>query len=114
MDPAVLPILLCPRCRTEAPFKDLRAPRCQACGLEPATSVPGVLDLLDTGAGEPLSVTTEQRLMESELVARTYDRFWRPTFVRLLAGKGAGAAVGGLSGELFIHKHGLGLDDRAG
>ncbi len=114
VDPAVLPILLCPRCRTEAPFKDLRTPRCRTCGLEPATSVPGVIDLLDTGVGEPPSVTTEQRLMESELVARMYDRFWRPTFVRLLAGKGAGAAVGGLSGELFIHKHGLGLDDRAG
>jgi len=46
--------------------------------------------------------------------ARLYDRFWRPTFVRLLAGKGAGAAVGGLSGELFIHKLGLGLEDRPG
>ena len=76
--------------------------------------MPGVLDLIDTSAGEAPTVTTEQRLMESELVARIYDRFWRPTFVRLFAGKGAGAAVGGLSGELFIHKHGLGLDDRGG
>jgi SAM-dependent methyltransferase len=114
VDPAILPILQCPRCRVDAPFKDLRAPRCRACGFEPATSVPGVVELVDTRAGEPLPSTTEQRLMESELVARLYDRFWRPTFVRLLAGKGAGAAVGGLSGELFIHKHGLGLDDRAG
>ncbi len=110
----MLPILACPRCRAEAPFKDLRAPRCRSCGLEPALSVPGVLDLLDTSAGEPPTVTAEQRLMESELVARLYDRFWRPTFVRLFAGKGAGAAVGGLSGELFIHKHSLGLDDRTG
>jgi SAM-dependent methyltransferase len=114
VDPAVLPILACPRCRAEAPFKDLRNPRCRACGHEPAVGLPGVLDLVDSTAGEAPTVTTEQRLMESELVARIYDRFWRPTFVRLFAGKGAGAAVGGLSGELFIHKHSLGLDDRTG
>jgi SAM-dependent methyltransferase len=113
VDPAVLPILSCPRCRADAPFKDLRAPRCRVCGLEPP-STHGLLDLIDSTAGEAPTVTTEQRLMESDLVARLYDRFWRPTFVRLLAGKGAGAAVGGLSGELFIHKHGLGLDDRSG
>jgi SAM-dependent methyltransferase len=114
VDPAVLSILLCPRCHSDAPFKDLRTPRCRACGLEPAMLGHGVLDLIDSSAGETPTVTTEQRLMESELVARIYDRFWRPSFVRLFAGKGAGAAVGGLSGELFIHKHGLGLDDRAG
>ena len=114
VDPAVLPILLCPRCRTEAPFKDLRTPRCRSCGLEPVAHVPGVLDLMDGLAGDAPATTAEQRLMESELVARLYDRFWRPSFVRLFAGKGAGAAVGGLSGELFIHKHGLGLDDRSG
>ncbi len=52
--------------------------------------------------------------MNSELVARIYERLWRPTFVRMLAGKGAGAALGGVSGELFIHKHSLDLDDRPG
>jgi SAM-dependent methyltransferase len=115
VDPAVLPILACPRCRSASPFTDLRAPRCSTCGLEPATAIPGVLDLIDVaGAGEPTAASTEQRLMESDLVARLYDRVWRPTFVRLLAGKGAGAAVGGLPGELFIHKHSLSLDDRPG
>jgi SAM-dependent methyltransferase len=114
VDPAVLPILSCPRCRAEAPFRSLRHPRCTTCGLEPASANPHILDLIDVGVGEPTAANTEQRLMESELVARIYDRFWRPTFVRLLAGKGAGAAVGGLSGELFIHKHGLSLDDRPG
>nr|HEX4317474.1 methyltransferase domain-containing protein [Kofleriaceae bacterium] len=115
MDPAVLPILQCPRCKSHAPFAEQRAPRCRTCGLEPASTLPGVLDLIDVAVGgEPLSHTTEQRLMESELVARLYDRVWRPTFVRLLAGKGAGAAVGGLPGELFIHKHSLALDDRPG
>ena len=73
-----------------------------------------MLDLIDAAHAEPLSVTPEQRLMESELVARLYDRVWRPTFVRVLAGRGAGASVGGIAGELFIHKHGLGLEDRAG
>jgi SAM-dependent methyltransferase len=114
VDPAVLPLLSCPRCRADAPFKDLRSPRCRACGLEPTQSVSGMLDLIDSTAGEAPTVTAEQRLMESELVARIYDRFWRPSFVRLFAGKGAGATVGGLAGELFIHKHGLGLDDRNG
>ncbi|MGE5181081.1 MAG: class I SAM-dependent methyltransferase [Acidobacteriota bacterium] len=115
MDPAVLPILACPRCRTAAPFVDLRTPRCSACGLEPAPTIHGVLDLIDVaGAGEPTAASTEQRLMESDLVARLYDRVWRPTFVRLLAGRGAGAAVGGIPGELFIHKHSLSLDDRPG
>ncbi|HLL21832.1 MAG TPA: methyltransferase domain-containing protein [Kofleriaceae bacterium] len=113
MDPAVLPILQCPRCRRAAPFADLRAPRCTSCGLEPALGS-GFLDMLDVSIGEPTTASTEQRLMESDLVARIYDRFWRPTFVRLLAGAGAGASVGGLAGELFIHKHSLSLDDRPG
>ena len=115
VDPAVLPILSCPRCRTAAPFTDLRAPRCHACGLEPQAHITGVLDLIDVAvAGEPTAGSTEQRLMESDLIARLYDRIWRPAFVRALAGRGAGAAVGGLSGELFIHKHSLGLDERPG
>jgi len=114
VDPAVLPILQCPRCRTAAAFADLRAPRCKSCGLEPTRTSHGVLDLIDTSQVETLASTSEQRFMESDLVARVYDRVWRPTFVRMLAGKGAGAAVGGISGELFIHKHSLNLDDRQG
>ncbi|MEO8548470.1 MAG: class I SAM-dependent methyltransferase, partial [Kofleriaceae bacterium] len=113
MDPAVLPILACPRCRIAAPFTDLRAQRCKSCGFEPARTAHGVLDLIDTGAGETVP-TSEQRFMESDLVARVYERVWRPGFVRMLAGKGAGAAVGGISGELFIHKQSLNLDDRPG
>jgi SAM-dependent methyltransferase len=114
VDPAVLPILACPRCKAEAPFKRVRDTRCSTCGFEPNGTNPHVLDLIDHTAGEPTAANTEQRLMESDLVARIYDRFWRPSFVRLLAGAGAGKAVGGLSGELFIHKHGLSIDDRPG
>jgi SAM-dependent methyltransferase len=114
VDPAVLSILACPRCRASAPFSAARALRCTSCGFEPSPGPTQVLDLIDAGGPEPTAATTEQRFMESELVARVYDRFWRPTFVRLLAGKGAGAAVGGLAGELFIHKHSLALDERPG
>lgn len=115
VDPAVLSILRCPRCRATAPFADGRSPRCGACGLEPQKAVPGVLDLIDVAvAGEPTAPTAEQRLMESDLIARIYDRVWRPAFVRVFGGHGAGDAVGGLSGELYIHKHSLSLDERPG
>ena len=75
----------------------------------------GYYDLLQTGTrGEPAPATPAQRLMESELVARVYERFWRPTMVRLMAGKGAGGAAGGFAGEFFIHKNALGMDERQG
>lgn len=75
----------------------------------------GYVDLIDTVAhGEPTAATTEQRLMESQLVARIYDRFWRPAFVRMLAGGGANAFTGGFAGEFFIHKNALGMEDHDG
>ncbi len=114
MDPHVLPILRCPRCSGIGSFNASRGLACTRCGLT-IVAERGFYDLLDIAhRGEPPANSTEQRLMESELVARAYERLWRPTFVRLLAGRGAGAAVGGFAGELFIHKHALGLDDHAG
>ena len=114
MDPALQAILRCPRCKATATFTDHRAPRCGRCGLELHTLAGGVIDLLDVETtGEPTPTTTEQRLMESALVARIYDRVWRPTFVRVLAGKGPHATVG-TAGELYIHKQSLSLDDRHG
>lgn len=74
----------------------------------------GYFDFLDPARGEPTAATLEQRLMESELIARVYDRVWRPTFVRVFAGRGASAAAGGFAGEFFIHKHALGVDERNG
>jgi SAM-dependent methyltransferase len=72
-----------------------------------------VLDLLGP-QDERAASTAEQRLMQSQLVARLYDRTWRPAFVRLLAGKGASAELGGVGGEMFIHKHSLAIEEREG
>ena len=115
LDPTLLAILRCPRCSTDGSFEGTRTAVCRTCGLELPRDEDGYLDLLDHDRrGEPTAATAEQRLMESALVARVYERLWRPTFVRMLAGRGAGAAVGGMTGEVFIHKHALGLDDREG
>src|SRR5262249_48693686 len=114
VDPHVLPLLRCPRCHAVGSFTGARALACHKCKLA-IDAERGFYDLLDVAPrGEPAASTTEQRLMESELVARMYERIWRPAFVRLFAGKGAGAAVGGFAGEMFIHKHALALDDKHG
>lgn len=107
-----MPILRCPHCRAIG-FAEVRAPKCSACGYVPPKSSAGVLDLLDREDGTATS-TTEQRFMQSQLVARLYERTWRPAFVRLLAGKGASAQLGGVGGELFIHKQSLAIDEREG
>ena len=113
MDPTFLSILKCPRCGAGGAFEGSRTLTCRQCGLEVGRSG-GVIDLLSR-EGEAAPVTTkEQRLMESLVVARIYERLWRPAFVRLFAGSGAGAAVGGFAGEMFVHKHTLGLDEREG
>lgn len=114
MDPHVLPIIRCPRCAAVGSFVEERDLTCGRCRLV-VDRERGFLDLLDVAVrGEPAAPSTEQRLMESDLVARLYERVWRPGFVRVLAGRGAGAAVGGFAGELFIHKHALSIDDREG
>ncbi|HET6612794.1 MAG TPA: methyltransferase domain-containing protein, partial [Kofleriaceae bacterium] len=86
---------------------------CERCGHR-VSARRGYLDLIDGRAGEPTPSSPEQRLMESELVARAYDRLFRPAFVRVLAGSGAGSHAGGVTGELFIHKSCLALDERDG
>jgi len=115
VDPGLLAILQCPRCAATGSLEGARSLTCRECGLEVERHRGGFLDLLDVATrGEPTASTREQRLMESPLVARLYDGTWRPAFVRVMAGRGAGAAVGGFPGELFIHKNGLGIDDRTG
>ncbi|HEY8146575.1 MAG TPA: methyltransferase domain-containing protein [Kofleriaceae bacterium] len=109
-----LSLVRCPACRASQVERDGRTARCRACGTShPAPH--GYLDLLpSSGQHAPVATTPEQRLMESELIARVYERFWRPTFVRLMAGRGAGAATGGFAGEFFIHKNALHMDAKSG
>jgi SAM-dependent methyltransferase len=117
-EPAFLSLLKCPRCGATGSIDladQARTLRCARCAVEIAPHPAGFVDLLAVAThGEPTPLTPEQRFMESDLGARIYERFWRPTFVRLLAGKGAGGEIGGVSGELFVHKHTLGLDEREG
>lgn len=109
-----LSLVRCSSCGAGTLYRESRTARCQECGTAPPEK-DGYLDMLvGTTMGEPTAATPEQRLMESELVARIYERFWRPTFVRLMAGRGAAGSTGGFGGEFFIHKNALGLDDRGG
>ena len=114
MDPAFAGLTLCPSCGADEMRGQGRSLRCQRCSDEIASDA----HFLDFGGHTPRGafsgITTQQALMESELVARIYERVWRPAFVRLIAGKGAGARTGGFAGELFIHKHSLAMEDREG
>lgn len=114
MEPGFFALLRCPVCKTEGMQGHGRAAVCGRCaGRYNANG--DFLDLLDVRtSGEPTAATPEQRLMESELVARVYERVWRPTFVRVIAGSGAGGAIGGFPGEFFIHKNCLAMDERDG
>ena len=114
MEPGFFALLRCTVCGVNGLQGRGRDAVCSGCARHyPFNN--DFFDLLDVrGAGEPTPLTTEQRLMESELVARLYERFWRPTFVRVIAGSGAGAAIGGFPGEFFIHKNCLAMDDRDG
>lgn len=110
MDVAAL--FRCPACHEQKMATHSRQVVCEACGRGfPERG--GYVDLVDAES-EPAAATAEQRFMESELVARLYERVWRPAFVRVLAGGGAGASIGGFPGEFYIHKNSLGMDDRAG
>jgi len=113
MDPAFVAVLKCPVCHGVDLEQLSGFLGCPSCGTQ-FESREGYVSMLDVKRGEPTPATTEQRLMESELVARIYERVWRPTFVRVIAGKGAGKTTGGFPGEFFIHKNSLGMDDREG
>ena len=116
MYPGFFASLKCPSCGAASGDWTAESLRlcCDACGRE-FENMDGYVDLLDLAARSDLTVlSTEQRLMESELVARIYERFWRPTFVRIMAGSGARRGTGGFPGELFIHKNSLAMEDREG
>ena len=112
MDPGLFALLRCPACETAGLDGTSRSVTCPSCQRRYDASG-DFLDLLEPGM-EPTTHSTEQRLMESELVANLYERFWRPTFVRMIAGRGASGATGGFAGEFFILKNSLAMDDRDG
>lgn len=108
MDDTAWALLRCPRCQTSGTLHAVRA----ECGECHATyPMRAYLDLT-TAVDEAAS--TEQRLMQSDLVARLYDKTWRPAFVRLLAGRGAQGKIGGVAGEWYVLKQSLGVDERPG
>lgn len=112
MDAASL--FVCPSCAHEGLDRGSRALTCAACKSR-YPDEDGFFDLIDAASkGEPTATTTEQRLMESELVARIYDRTFRPAFVRVLGGRGAASRAGGFQGEVFIYKNALATEDRDG
>lgn len=114
MDPGFFALLRCPACHGSGLSRRGRNVVCGRCERR-FTQHGEIMDLLDAERGvEPTASTPEQRLMESELVARLYERIWRPTFVRIMAGSGASASTGGFMGEFFIHKNCLAMEDRDG
>ncbi|WP_428268248.1 class I SAM-dependent methyltransferase [Haliangium sp.] len=114
MDPAFVSLLRCPACLHPEMSHRGRKVTCARCALE-LDGGGDFLDLVEASRrGSFTASTPEQSFMESELVARVYERFWRPAFVRVVAGKGAGARAGGFTGELFIHKNSLAMEDREG
>lgn len=114
VDPGFLALMRCPACGHGDMRGRARRITCARCATDIAAGNE-YLDLLQaTPRGEFTALTTQQALMESELVAQLYERFWRPAFVRVIAGSGAGARAGGFPGELFIHKNSLAMEDRQG
>ncbi len=117
MDVSLIDIMRCPACMN-VPLRVRRAGRssrlwCERCGI--AINRDGAfLDVATLGPhGDFTPSTLEQSLMQSEPVARLYERIWRPMFVRAVAGKGTSEALD-FSGEFFVHKNSLGMEDREG
>lgn len=114
MDPGFVALLRCPACGHEDMQKYGRQIACTRCAVEIAADKDFVDLLHATPRGELTELTTRQRLRDSEIVARVYERFWRPAFVRLIAGTGASEGAGGFAGELFIHKNSLAMEYHPG
>lgn len=110
MDPGFFSLLRCPACGHDDMHRHGRRIGCASCGCDIAADGDYLDFLHATPRGELTAMTTKQALMESELVARVYERFWRPAVVRVIAGSGAGARAGGFAGELYIHKNSLGME----
>lgn len=109
----VAKLFRCPGCRAVDLTLQSRQMTCENCSRS-ISGRAGYYDFLESPLDQRAASTAEQRLMESELVARVYERFWRPAFVRVMAGPGAHGTTGGFAGEFFIHKNSLGMDQRSG
>jgi SAM-dependent methyltransferase len=103
-------LFACPSCAEVGLERAGKALSCPSC----SERYPDQRGFVDLFAGDSYAITAEQRLMESELVARIYDRVFRPAYVRLLGGRGASQGAGGFQGELFIYKNALATEDRQG
>lgn len=112
MDPGLFALLRCPACNTTGLEGTSRSVTCPSCQRRYDASS-DFIDMIDP-TFEPTAHSAEQRLMESELVANLYERFWRPSFVRLVAGRGVSGSTGGFGGEFFILKNSLGMEERKG
>lgn len=113
MDSGFAELLRCPGCTACGMQRSGRQLVCATCAMR-LDAGGDFIDVLKPAAREPVPASAEQRFMESELVARMYERFWRPALVRIMAGKGAGGVTGGFAGEFFIAKNSLAMEDREG
>ena len=78
----------CPLCHGPLSPAERGAFACAPCGaLYPATD--GLADLVPPEPGQ--AETPNMRIMESGLLARVYERAWRPVLTRLLTGMSHGA-----------------------
>jgi ubiquinone/menaquinone biosynthesis C-methylase UbiE len=80
---SALDLLCCPRCASDLRGAEDGA-RCQHCGAAYPGEA-GYLDLLGATAPAP---SPFQRLMENGIVARIYERYWRPLFLGTLLKRG--------------------------
>jgi len=76
-------VLGCPLCHGPLPQAEDGSLVCAACGARfPVTD--GLADFVPTEPGQ--AETPNIRIMESALLARVYERAWRPVLTRLLTG----------------------------
>ena len=76
-------VLGCPLCHNPLPPAEVGTLACTACGARYPVTV-GLADLVPPEPGQ--AETPNMRIMESGLLARVYERAWRPILTRLLTG----------------------------
>jgi SAM-dependent methyltransferase len=80
--------MACPKCGTGLEWSGDSC-ACPGCGRRFGMAG-GFLDMVrESGQPDPAPPTAAQRMMESRAFVRLYERFMRPFFARLFAGRGA-------------------------